>query len=201
MKKILISTLTLLTIGVTASAQDTWLFDKAHSKVAFSVNHLVISETTGFFKIFEGEVISQSDDFTDSQVKFAVDVASIDTDNEQRDTHLRSDDFFNSEAYPRMTFASKSFKKVDDKHYELTGDLTIRDVTQPITLDVTHNGTVNDPWGNTVAGFKVEGKLNRFDYGLKWNKVTEAGGLVVGEEVRIVANIELQKQKQASSGK
>jgi polyisoprenoid-binding protein YceI len=112
-----------------------------------------------------------------------------------RDNHLKGDDFFNAGKYPKMTFKGTGLKKVSGNKYTLSGELTIRDVTKPITLDVTYFGTTNDPWGNTKAGFKIKGKINRFDYNLKWNTLTEAGGAVVGEEVEIVCNLELAKSK------
>jgi polyisoprenoid-binding protein YceI len=159
---------------------------------------MVIAETEGNFKSYEGKVVTKDDSFENAEISLAVDISSIDTDNEKRDAHLKSDDFFNAEKFPQMTFTSKSFTKVDDKNYELVGDLTIRDVTKEVKLDVVLNGTIVDPWGNTRAGFKLTGELNRFDYNLKWNKLMEAGGLVVGETVTINANVELIKQTDVS---
>ena len=185
----------LALIGANVQAQTTWTVDNAHSKVEFTVTHLMISEVTGKFKVYEGKVIATKEDFSDSQVEFTADAGSINTDNDQRDTHLKSDDFFNAEKYPKITFKSKSFKKVADKKYKMTGDLTIRDVTKPIELDVTYNGTIKDPWGNTKAGFKLTGTINRTDYNLKWNAAVEAGGVVVSEKVNIVSTIELGKAK------
>lgn len=176
-------------------AQTKWNFDKAHTKVEFTVQHLVITEVTGNFKAFEGSVVSPSEDFSGSDIQFSVDISSINTDNEQRDTHLKSDDFFNAEKFPKMTFKSTSFTKVSGKDYKLAGNLTIRDITKPITFDVTYNGIANDPWGNTKAGFKLKGEINRFDYNLKWNTLTELGGAVVGSTVEITAKVELDKVK------
>ncbi|MCX7798464.1 MAG: YceI family protein [Melioribacter sp.] len=191
MKKI---SLFLLIISFSLSqAQTKWTFDKAHSKVQFKVSHMVISEVTGQFNNYEGTVESSKDDFTDAKINFSIDVKSIDTDNEQRDNHLKSDDFFNAEKYPKITFVSKSFKKISGKKYKLIGDLTIRDVTKQVQLDVIYNGTVKDPWGNTRAGFKVTGKVNRFDFGLKWNALLETGGAVVGKNVDIIIDVELLK--------
>ena len=121
-------------------------------------------------------------------------IASIDTDNEKRDEHLRSDDFFNAEKYPQLKFVSKSFKKVDENEYKMVGDLTMRDVTKEVELDVELNGTVVDPWGNTKAGFNLVGEINRFDYNLKWSKALETGGLVVGEDVEIIGKLQLMKK-------
>ena len=193
MKRILLLTLVLAT-GLALQAQSKWSFDKAHSKISFNVEHLVISEVTGQFGSFDGSVTASSEDFSDSNIEFTIDVASVDTDNDRRDGHLRSDDFFNAEKFPSITFKGKSLEKVDGNMYKLTGDLTIRDVTKEVVLDVKYGGTVKDPYGNTKAGFKITGNINRFDYNLKWNAALESGGLVVGENVEIVGNIELKKE-------
>lgn len=181
--------------GAAAMAQSNWTIDASHSKVQFTVTHLMISEVTGKFRMYEGKVVTTKDDFTDSQIEFSADVNSINTDDEGRDKHLKSDDFFNAEKYPKMTFKSKSFKKVSGKNYKLTGDMTIRDITKSVEFDVVYNGSIKDPWGNTKAGFKLNGNINRIDYGLKWNAAVEAGGVVVSENVNITCDIELGKQK------
>jgi len=175
------------------NANSNWKIDKAHTKVEFSVTHLVISEVTGMFKNYDGTIQSSKEDFSDAKVNFEVDINSIFTDNEQRDNHLKSDDFFNAEKFPKMIFKSAEMKKVGKNKYKLIGDLTIRDITKKVELDVTFNGTVKDPWGNTKAGFKISGKLNRFDYGLKWNTLIETGGAVVGKEVELNINLQLAK--------
>lgn len=186
----------LLLFGfISINAQSKWTVDKSHSKVQFSVTHLIISEVTGQFKSFDANVEASKDDFTDAKIEFAADVNSINTDNEGRDKHLKSDDFFNAEKFPKITFVGKSFKKVGNKNYKLVGDFTIRDITKEVTLDVVYNGSVKDPWGNTKAGFKIKGEVNRFDYDLKWNSLMEAGGAVVGKTVAIVVDLELQKVK------
>lgn len=174
-------------------AQSKWTVDKVHSTVKFSVQHLVISEVEGSFRSFDGSIVSKNDDFTDAAIDFTVDVNSISTDNEMRDNHLKSDDFFNAAKFPTMTFKSKSFKKVSGNKYELVGDLTIRDVTKPVKFDVVYGGTVKDPFGNIKAGFKATAVINRFDYGLKWNALTEAGGAVVGNEVNVSLKLEFTK--------
>ena len=178
---------------VEVQAATKWSIDQSHSKVQFGVTHLVISEVTGQFNKFDGTIESPSDDFTDAKINFVVDVNSIDTDNQDRDNHLKSDDFFNAEKYPEMKFNGKSMKNVGGNKYKLTGDLTVRDITKEITLDVLYNGTVKDPWGNTKAGFKITGELNRFDYGLKWNALVETGGAVVGKTINLNINLELNK--------
>lgn len=184
-----------LAAQVPTQAQTTWMIDNSHSQVMFTVSHLVISEVTGSFKGFTGTISATKPDFTDAKIEFNVDVNTVNTDNEMRDNHLKGDDFFNAGKYPKMTFKGTGLQKVSGNKYTLSGELTIRDVTKPITLDVTYFGTTNDPWGNTKAGFKIKGKINRFDYNLKWNTLTEAGGAVVGEEVEIVCNLELAKSK------
>lgn len=177
------------------AAATSWTLDKSHSGVKFSVDHLVISEVEGTFKIFDGTVTSPTPDFNNAKVEFTVDVNSINTDDEKRDGHLKSDDFFNAEKYPSMKFTSTSFKKVKGNNYVLEGDLTIRDVTKRVRFAVIYGGTVKDPWGNIKAGFKASGKINRKEFGLKWGAVTEAGGAVVGDEVRMLINVELAQVK------
>ncbi len=194
MKKLLLS-LVFAATSTVISAQTNWGVDASHSNVRFSVSHLVISEAEGNFKTFDGKVTSTGNDFNDAKVEFSIDVNSINTDNEGRDKHLKGDDFFNAEKYPKMTFKSTSFKKVDGKKYILTGDLTIRDVTKSVTFDVNHMGVTKDPWGNTKAGFKATSSINRKDYKLLWSVATETGGLVVGDEVAITINLELNQAK------
>lgn len=184
----------LLLISFSLSAQTTeWKVDKSHSKISFEVSHMVISSVTGFFKDYNIEFNSNKDDFTGSDINFTAEVASIDTDNEKRDEHLKSPDFFDVANYPQIKFVGKSFTKVDDKNYKLVGDFTLRGVTKEIILNVEYKGTVNDPWGGTRAGFKLTGQIDRMEYGLEWNKVVESGGFVVGHEVEIICVIELQK--------
>ncbi len=197
MKKLKLIPLFILLLAASSlpAQQAPWGFDGVHSKISFNVTHLVISEVTGYFGKFSGQVTSYSDDFANSKIDFEVDVKSISTDNETRDNHLRSADFFDSEKYPKITFKSKSFTKVDAKNYKLTGDFTIKDITKTITLDVVFGGTIQDPWGNTRAGFKIKGNIDRFDYNLKWNQVLEAGGAVVGKNVELVCFVELVKNK------
>mgnify|MGYP001110059221 CR=1 FL=1 len=197
MKKLLLAVwidLLCCSISTGAIAQSTWTIDAAHSDVSFSVSHLVISEVTGKFKKFEGEVQAKSDDFTDADITFAIEAASINTEDEKRDGHLRSADFFDVANYPTITFKSRSFKKVDGNKYKLVGDLTMHGVTKPVELDVVFKGTAKSPWGQTVSAFKLSGMLNRTDFGLKWNKTLDNGGLLIGETVSITANIEMIKK-------
>lgn len=194
MKKTLFTLLISAFAGLT-NAQTTWNVDASHSNVKFSVVHMVVSETEGYFKTYSGKAVTTTPDFDGATIEFSVDVNSINTDNADRDKHLRSDDFFNAEKFPKMTFKSTSFKKLSGNNYELTGDLTIRDVTKRVTFQVTYGGTAKDPWGNVKAGFKAKSKINRKDYNLKWSVVTEAGGMVVSDEVDVLLNIELVQAK------
>jgi polyisoprenoid-binding protein YceI len=172
-----------------------WAVDVAHSNVKFSVTHLVVSEVEGSFKLFEGTMENTKADLSDVKINFTVDVNSIDTDNEKRDGHLKSDDFFSAEKFPQMKFTSTSMKSVGENKYKLAGDLTIRDVIRPVEFDVTYGGSVA-AMGTTKLGFKAQTTINRFDYNLKWDKATEGGGLVVSKEVDILVNVELNKVKE-----
>ncbi|WP_374163155.1 YceI family protein [Arcticibacter sp. MXS-1] len=194
MKKIILSAAILLANSA-LFAQTKWAADKVHSTVKFSVPHLVISEVEGQFKNFEGTIVSKTPDFNNAAINFNVDVKSIDTENGDRDKHLLSADFFDAEKYPQMSFKSTSFKKVSGNKYTLLGNLTLHGVTKPAKFSVTYGGTAKDGYGNTKAGFKATGVINRFDYGLKWNALTEAGGATVGKDVTIDLKLELTQQK------
>jgi polyisoprenoid-binding protein YceI len=169
-----------------------WNLDKSHSKLQFSARHMIISEVTGHFNNFE-VTTKADDDFLDSEVEVTIDAKSIDTGITDRDNHLKSPDFFDVEHYPQITFKSTKVEKVDDESYKLYGDFTVRNITKPLVLDVAYGGTIKDPWGNTRAGFKVTGKINRFDYDLKWNALMETGGAVVGKNITINCDIEMTK--------
>jgi polyisoprenoid-binding protein YceI len=197
MKKLNIFLTAFFLVALTASA-NSWKFDKSHTTIGFDVSHMVIATVDGKFKDFEGTVETEGDNWENAKVNFTAKVNSIDTDNNDRDNHLKSDDFFAAEKYPEITFVGKSMKKVDEKDYKLTGDLTIRGRTMEVTLDVKHNGTITDPWGNVRAGFSITGEINRFDYGLKWDKALDTGGLVVGETVEFDIQVELIQQESKS---
>ncbi len=170
-----------------------WKIDEMHSEVGFKVKHLVISTVSGKFKSFEGTVFAEKSDFSDAKVSFKAHVDSIDTGVEQRDGHLKSADFFEVEKFPEISFESSEVVK-DGSEYKLTGNLTLRDVTKPVTLKVEFGGSGPNMYGQIVAGFEVNGKINRKDFGLTWGAVTEAGGVVVSDEVRLYADIELIKE-------
>jgi polyisoprenoid-binding protein YceI len=189
--KYLLLIMLLAIIGKSYSAE--WSVDKSHTSVIFSVSHMVISSVSGYFKIFDGKVSGSKDDFSDAKIEFSADINSINTDNTDRDNHLKSNDFFNAAQYPKLVFKSESFKKVKGNKYVLIGNMTIRGVTKKVKLDVIYNGTIKDPYGKTRAGFKITGNLNRFDFGLSWSKALETGGLVVGKDVAITCNVEIIK--------
>lgn len=175
-------------------ATSTWVIDPTHSEVQFKVKHLVISTVTGSFKSFEGSVQTEGDSFDGASIQFTADVNSIDTNMEQRDGHLKSADFFDAENFPKLTFVSTSFVQKGDDEFALTGDLTLRGVTKSISLAVSYGGQMVDFYGNTKAGFELNGKINRKDFGLNWGAVTEAGGVVVSDEVKLHFNIQVAKQ-------
>ncbi len=196
MKKIIGLFYGAMFISTISVSQTAWKVDNSHSKVGFSVKHMMISDTEGKFKLYEGTVSSTSDaDFANAKINFTIDINSIDTDDENRDKHLKGDDFFNTEKFPKATFKGASMKKGKEVNtYELTGDLTIRDVTKKVTLQVIHIGkNVKDPYGNIRTGFVVYGSINRMDYNLKWNAALEAGGVAVDETVKLNVILELIK--------
>jgi polyisoprenoid-binding protein YceI len=169
-----------------------WAIDPTHSEVQFKVKHLVISTVTGSFKKFTGEVLSEGEDFDNAKISFAIDVDSVDTNQADRDGHLKSEDFFAVAQHPQITFAGV-LVKVQGNEYKLSGDLSVRGTVKPVKLEVEFGGIVKDPWGNIKAGFELNGKINRKDFGLTWNALTEAGGMVVGEDVKLHLNVELAK--------
>lgn len=167
-----------------------WTIDTAHSEINFKVKHLVISKVTGKFNSFNASLETDNENFEDANIYFETDINSIDTNNNDRDAHLKSDDFFYAEKHPKLTFESTSFKHLGEGQYKLIGNLTIRGNTKPVELDAVYGGTVQDPYGNTKAGFEVTGAINRKEFGLKWNGVTEAGNLVVSNDVKLDLNVQ-----------
>lgn len=190
MKKLLYLCTALL-VAAAVQAQTTWTIDKVHSKIGFSVSHMVVSETEGVFKDYTATVVSKSDDFNGAEVTFAAKVASIDTDNERRDNHLRSPDFFDAEKYPEITFKGTLVK--EGAKYKLKGDFTMKGVTKKVEFDVVYGGTINTGRG-VKAGFKVNGVINRQDYGVSWANKLAGGEMVVGDEVTLNIKVELDKQ-------
>ncbi len=185
----------LFALASFAMAQESiWRFDKAHTNVGFKITHMVISDVTGKFQEFDGTLKSGEDDFDGASVEFTIQTASVNTNNEKRDKHLRSKDFFDAKNYPEIKFVSKSFKKTGDNAYKVIGNLTMHGVTKEVTLELTHKGTITDPWGKTRAGFKTTTTLNRYEYGLKYNSAIESGGLLIGKEVQLEINAEIIKQ-------
>jgi len=174
-----------------------WTIDPTHSEVSFKVKHLVISTVTGYFKKFEGAAESASDDFDGAKVSFAADIDSIDTNQADRDAHLKSADFFDAENHPQLTFAGNIENQGGE--YKLVGDLTLRGNTKQVELDVDFGGVAGDPYGQTKAGFEIEGKINRKDFGLTWSAVTEAGNVVVSDHVRLLLSVQLVKQVEAEA--
>ncbi len=170
-----------------------WVTDPTHSEINFRVKHLMISNVKGSFKNFQAVI--EGDDFSTSAVKVTIHAASIFTNNEERDAHLRSADFFDSEKFSELGFESKKFEKLDEENYKLTGMLTMKGISKEVVLDVEFGGQITDPWGNQKIAFSVEGKINRKDWGLNWNAALETGGVLVSEEVRISADVQFVKTK------
>ena len=168
-----------------------WVLDPSHSEVQFKVKHMMISNVSGEFTKFNADLETEGDDFMTAKVTFTADIDSITTKNEQRDGHLKSDDFFNAAEFPQLTFVATKYENVDnDGSYEVYGDLTIRGITKLVKFDAEFGGVIKDPWGSTRAGITITGKINRKDFGLKWNGATETGSLIVSDDVRIHVALE-----------
>lgn len=172
-----------------------WKVDPSHASVEFAVRHLMIATVKGRFDSVRAALNGAPDDPLSASAEAVIDVSSIDTGNPDRDTHLRSPDFFDVENYPTMRYASRSVRRLDDDEFEVEGDLTIRDVTRPVTLRARFEGLITDPWGNERVGLGAEGKIKRSDFGLKWNQALETGGVVVGEDVRLSIQAEAVRQR------
>ena len=171
-----------------------WVLDPTHSELGFKIKHLMISSVSGSLKSFQAEVETEGADFTTSHISLSADMASISTNNDQRDAHLRNSDFFEVEKYPELKFTSTKLEKIDSDTFALFGDLTLKGVTRPVKLNVEFNGVAKDPWGGERAGFVVTGKINRSDWNINFNAALETGGVVLSEEVRINGEIQLVKQ-------
>jgi polyisoprenoid-binding protein YceI len=191
-----INIIKIKTVKMTTTAKTKWTIDPVHSEIAFKVKHLMITNVKGTFSEFEASVYTTGDDFMSAEIDFTLNPASVKTGDEKRDGHLVSPDFFDVENHKQITFTADSFENVDkDGSYELWGNLTIKGITQKIKLDVEFGGIVKDPWGNQKAGFSINGKINRKDWGLNWNAALEAGGVLVSETVSISCEVQLTKQE------
>jgi polyisoprenoid-binding protein YceI len=176
------------------STKTKWTIDPTHSEVIFKVKHLMITNVKGEFRKFAGSITAEGEDFSKASISATIDTSSIFTNEDNRDAHLKGPEFFDVANYPEITFTGTSFKKIDEENYELKGLLTIKDVSKEITLDVEFGGINKDPWGNEKAGFSINGKINRKDWGLNWNAALETGGVLVSDEVKISAEVQFVKQ-------
>jgi len=182
-------------VSVGSAQTSSWKLDKAHSQVKFTVAHLVISEVTGFFRDFDVTMVADRDDFTDARIETIVKASSIETGNERRDNHLRGDDFFNAEKFPEIKFKGTKIEKTGEDAYKIIGDLTIREVTKSVTLDTKHKGIITDSRGGFRSVFKAITTIDRFDFGVKWDRLIEGGGLVAGKDVDITLSMEFTNEK------
>ncbi len=171
-----------------------WVLDPTHSEVGFKVKHMMFTNVSGKFNNVSVIIENETDDFATSKITFSADTDSVDTGNSERDNHLKSGDFFDVEKFPTLSFTSSKIEAVKEGFYKVTGDLTIKEVTKTVALDVEYSGMMTDPWGNTKTGLSIEGKINRKEFGLSWNAALETGGVLVGEEVKLVAEIQLVKE-------
>ena len=170
-------------------ATSKWAIDPTHSEIGFKVKHMMFTNVSGTFAAYDATITTEDDNFENANFEFSANIDSISTNNTDRDNHLKSADFFDADNFPKLTFKASSFTK-DGDDYEITGDLSIKEVTKPVKFPVEFSGLMKDPWGNTKAGLNIYGKINRKDWGLNWNSALETGGVLVGEEVKL--NIELQ---------
>jgi len=171
-----------------------WVLDPAHSEILFKVKHLMITNVKGEFRNFSAEAISEGNDFSSAEASLTIEAASVFTNNDDRDNHLKSADFFDVENHKELTFEATKIEKVEEGEYKLTGLLTIKGIAKEVTLDMEYGGIMKDPWGNEKAGFSLEGKINRKEWGLNWNAALEAGGVLVGDEIKISAEVQFAKQ-------
>jgi len=176
------------------TAKTTWVIDPSHSEIAFKVKHLMISNVKGSFSEFSGQVVTDGDDFSTAEISFQINPASISTGVADRDGHLKSPDFFDVENFKEIEFTSGKLTKTGDDEFSLSGNLSIKGVSQPVKLGVEFGGLMTDPWGNVKAGFNINGKINRKDFGLTWNAALEAGGVLVSDEIRLNLDVQLLKQ-------
>lgn len=182
------------TTTVKTPTKTKWRLDPTHSELTFKVRHMMITNVKGEFRKFDASILADGSDFTESSIDVTIDATSIFTNEDQRDGHLKSKDFFDVENYPTLKFKGTSFKKLGEDEYKLSGTLSIKGVSNEVELDVEFGGINKDPWGNEKAGFSVSGKINRKDFGLNWNAALETGGVLVSEEVKISAEVQFVKQ-------
>ncbi|MBW4362043.1 YceI family protein [Flavobacterium taihuense] len=175
-------------------AKSTWAIDPTHSEIGFKVKHMMFTNVSGKFNTSEVTIENEDNQFETSKINFSADVNTVDTNNGDRDNHLRSADFFDVEKFPKLSFVGTSVKKLNEGLYQIDGDLTIKDVTKSVSLETEYSGVMTDPWGNTKAGLSITGKINRKDFGLTWNSTLETGGVLVGEEIKLNVEIQLIKQ-------
>lgn len=172
----------------------TWAIDPTHSEIGFKVKHMMFTNVSGKFNLFEATITNEEDAFETAAITFSAEVNSINTGNDDRDNHLRSADFFDVDSFAKLTFKSTSVQKVNEGLYHINGDLTIKDVTKNITLEAEYSGLMKDPWGNTKIGLSLSGKINRKEFGLSWNAALETGGVLVGEDIKLAAEVQFVKQ-------
>jgi polyisoprenoid-binding protein YceI len=171
-----------------------WILDPTHSELGFKIKHLMITNISGSLRSFQAEVKTDGDSFSDAKISLTADMASISTNNEQRDAHLRNSDFFEVDKHPELKFKSTKMEEADNDTFVLYGDLTLKGVTKPVKLNVEYSGVTKDPWGGERAGFAITGKIKRSDWGINFNNLLETGNLALGEEVKINAEIQVVKQ-------
>ena len=174
--------------------KSTWTIDPTHSEIGFKVQHMMFTNVSGRFNQFEATIENQDEAFETSKINFSTDVNSVDTSNTDRDNHLKSADFFDADNFPKLTFTSTEIQKITDGEYKISGDLTIKDVTKNISFETEYSGFMKDPWGNTKIGLSLNGKINRKDFGLTWNAALETGGVLVGEDIKLIAEVQFVKQ-------
>jgi polyisoprenoid-binding protein YceI len=175
-------------------AKSTWAIDPTHSEIGFKVKHMMFTNVSGKFNSVEANIENDDDNFETSKISFSAEVHSVDTNSQDRDNHLKSADFFDVDNFPKLSFVSTGIHKINDSEYKVSGDLTIKDVTKNITLTTEYSGAMKDPWGNTKVGLSINGNINRKDFGLTWNSALETGGVLVGEDVKLIAEIQFIKQ-------
>ena len=199
MKKFMLLLALVVTVSLTNAQTTIWKIDPAHSNISFSVDYMVLTEVNGNFKEFSGTVQKEGNDFSKSTIEVTINALSITTENEKRDGHLKSADFFDVAKYPSVIFAGKSFEKTGENTYNITGDLTMHGITKTVVISAKYAGEAKDPWGNTREGFKGTTSVDRTDFGLVYNSTLETGGLLIGKNVTIALNVQLIKQQQAGT--